>query len=553
MSLPSGSDPPNEIRYVVNKKRRFDSNDDDEDDETVNCIICSEAWTDRGDHCLVSLQCGHLFGRKCIERWIFDKARKSNSKKAVCPMCMKAARESDIRIVKPLKIAVKDTSQIDLLKKELEDLKAKIKENENALDLSRLSLNLHKKELERAKERQSRKIATTTTDSSLQINTTNQPSLPSSQQSNNSIMTTTTAKVLLEFNDINVTKDNEQDTHIPNQPSTTDIPKLRQYSIYKSKKLSESRHVARVMALDQSSSLAYISFKPSKNEHGILKLNLIDIETTDYLGIHDGLVRDIRYSSQHPDLILSTSMDKSLKITSTKTNTVEQSILLSTAGWSCSFDSFDPNKIYCGLADSTVLVYDLRNTHIALDQLKFPDITKTPLHSLSSKRIYGKNILCCSNLDQAFIWDNSNNQYCKLLNIERGFKPFSLSVHHGSTNGLLLSSRNSTSTKHQLLKLQQDYTTTIFATLNPPQLAQKSLTRTCSYSIDPNDNDIQHSMICYSNEVKGTLCLSSTTATNQVELQQFQIRNCPLDIQLYDQHKLAFLTDNRFFLLNKKE
>lgn len=28
------------------------------------CIICSEEWTLTGDHRLVSLKCGHLFGEK---------------------------------------------------------------------------------------------------------------------------------------------------------------------------------------------------------------------------------------------------------------------------------------------------------------------------------------------------------------------------------------------------------------------------------------------------------------------------------------------------------
>jgi hypothetical protein len=35
-----------------------------EENENIVCTICSEVWTVGGNHCLVSLKCGHLFGKR---------------------------------------------------------------------------------------------------------------------------------------------------------------------------------------------------------------------------------------------------------------------------------------------------------------------------------------------------------------------------------------------------------------------------------------------------------------------------------------------------------
>jgi hypothetical protein len=61
----------------------------------------------------------------------------------------KVARLNDIRIVLPIKLAVKDTTQIDLMRRELESKKYSIREYQKTLELARLSLNLRKRELER--------------------------------------------------------------------------------------------------------------------------------------------------------------------------------------------------------------------------------------------------------------------------------------------------------------------------------------------------------------------------------------------------------------------
>ncbi|GAA5807411.1 hypothetical protein MFLAVUS_000772 [Mucor flavus] len=142
-----------EINVESNKKQRIENTQTREvEDEHITCTICSEVWTSGGEHCLVSLKCGHLFGKSCIARWITERAQKLGDKKTFCPICMKPARLNDIRIVVPIKLVVKDTAEINLLKKEVEMKKSKICEYQNTLELARLSLNLSKRELKRAQD-----------------------------------------------------------------------------------------------------------------------------------------------------------------------------------------------------------------------------------------------------------------------------------------------------------------------------------------------------------------------------------------------------------------
>ncbi|KAH8248828.1 hypothetical protein KR032_003491, partial [Drosophila birchii] len=53
------------------------------------CSICLAPWEAEGDHCVVSLQCGHLFGELCIMQHLWN-----NSK---CPLCKQAVLRCNTR------------------------------------------------------------------------------------------------------------------------------------------------------------------------------------------------------------------------------------------------------------------------------------------------------------------------------------------------------------------------------------------------------------------------------------------------------------------------
>lgn len=424
----------------------------------------------------------------------------------------KPTYEKNICIVKPHKIAVKDTTQSELMKRELESLRGQIKMAEKDVDLSQLSLNLHKKQVERVKEMKQKKV--------------NQPQ-PQPKQKNNEAHIPDTE---------NPTAQSEA-THAD---ISSNNPQLNRYAILASKKLSEQRNVSRVMAMDKIFNKAYISFKSSESTHDILKIDLTNIDQSEKISAHSSLIKDVQFSDNNDNLILSTSMDKTLKLISGKTNKVEQTMSLPLPGWSCSFNSVDPTKVYCGLGNSSILIYDARYPSQIFQKLESPHVYKTPIHSLfidSRQRIF------CSNLSQSLVWNADTNTFTVLNTDLNDYKPYSLSFVDGSKDTILLSSRNTTSTKHQHVNIDENYNTSIISTFDSPH-PQKSLTRTFSFVPDTNSPMI----FCYSDESNGMLRMNRSSQ----ELQHFRIHSCPLDIKLYSERKPAFLTDNRLFLLDPK-
>lgn len=190
--------------------------------------------------------------------------------------------------------------------------------------------------------------------------------------------------------------------------------RVNRFTIHFSHRLSENRNVARVMASNKSAKLSYISFKSTESDYGVLELDPQDPKNTSYMPIHTTLIKDIKYNEAN--IIMTTSLDKSLKFTSTTSNTVTDSISLSLPGWSCCFNPIKEFEVICGLADSQVLIYDRRNTKSFLKKLCSPSVSKTPMHSLSVKTINADQTIYCSNLNQTFLWDASS--ICKLWEFE---------------------------------------------------------------------------------------------------------------------------------------
>ncbi|XP_036337320.1 E3 ubiquitin-protein ligase RFWD3 [Rhagoletis pomonella] len=90
----------------------------DEEDEGMTCPICLDNWEMSGEHRLVSLRCGHLFGDSCIRRWLTESARQSGIK--ACPQCKAKATNRDIRCLYAKRLRAIDRSEEHRLRDELE-------------------------------------------------------------------------------------------------------------------------------------------------------------------------------------------------------------------------------------------------------------------------------------------------------------------------------------------------------------------------------------------------------------------------------------------------
>lgn len=115
-----------------NEEKETEAEDQDERpskkpklDETIDeegslCVICYEVWDQTGDHRISALKCGHLFGHKCILRWMGENK--------VCPTCKTKATKKDIRFIYANKLIAMDTGELTRLQKELDGAKT---ENNN--------------------------------------------------------------------------------------------------------------------------------------------------------------------------------------------------------------------------------------------------------------------------------------------------------------------------------------------------------------------------------------------------------------------------------------
>ena len=106
------------------------------EEDSVTCPICFENWTSNGEHRVVSLKCGHLFGKVCIERWLKNSVFAGN--KGKCPQCNCEAKKSDIRLLFTKKIVTYSCEECDKLEQELlaeRKLCSSYKEKEVKLDV----------------------------------------------------------------------------------------------------------------------------------------------------------------------------------------------------------------------------------------------------------------------------------------------------------------------------------------------------------------------------------------------------------------------------------
>lgn len=240
---PNPEEPPVKVPRIVSPKH-----DDDQSGDT--CPICMDVWGNSGEHKLASLKCGHLFGYKCVEKWL----RNQPSKDRCCPTCKTKSAMRDIRVIYARKIIAADTAEITTLQKQVETLQA---------DKNRVELELHKT-----------KIAHKACLQQLEV-LRSQSNKTSDRQIRN------TYRFALEKN-IEISKDGGCRVLTYN---------CRTYELFVSQKSSNSLF----------------------NGYGLRKINCIDYKLGQFLYLHPKPIRDIQYS-QPLDLLLTVSLDSTAKL-----------------------------------------------------------------------------------------------------------------------------------------------------------------------------------------------------------------------------------------------
>ncbi|XP_024361431.1 uncharacterized protein [Physcomitrium patens] len=149
-----------------------------------------------------------------------------------------------------------------------------------------------------------------------------------------------------------------------------------------------SLHGAKVFDMDAQSQLLLVSGKPpdSATSSALTKMSLVDLSEGDCVNLPfgTGAIRDIRIApagTRAPGrLALVASLGKKLSIFSLESNNVVIAYTLPKPSWACAWDPCDPNRVYTGLQNGTLLTFDMRQTSSPLYTLE--GLSSTPIHTL---------------------------------------------------------------------------------------------------------------------------------------------------------------------------
>ncbi|KAL1935379.1 hypothetical protein VTP01DRAFT_4519 [Rhizomucor pusillus] len=484
--------PPN----VGLKRRRTE--EEEEEERATECPICLCVCASSGPHRIVSLKCGHLLGESCLLQWFKEK----KSKTVTCPKCNDTVRKQDIRPLYTSHVIAQDTSLIEDLKRQIEDLKSENLKLLKDYKSTEMALNMSKRFLQE------------------------------------------------------VSEENKQ---LVNQLKAAGLYKTLDSEAAEKKEFKEAFTLrlpnglkGRNIAVNEREEMLLLSAGSASHGHGLQRLSLRDFETSDFFKIHEHQIRDVKVSMHNSELVLSTSFDKTLCLSSITDKYIFQTYILERPGWSCSFDPRNPSLLHCGQANNTICIFDIRNTNTHVQCLQAKD-TRFPIHSMQIfYTASGQKEILYSTPVGSYVWklmDGQEPELRPLPQLENGFKPYSL-MYDEQSNSLLISSRRSeigtypASTKHSIYhinELDYDRPCWSFENCNP----QIPLARTHLYR---DDDDI---VVCFSDDKDKKINLRNANGN----IQSIDVEDSILDIKtarIGSITYLAGLSESRFYLYQHK-
>ncbi|XP_014671904.1 PREDICTED: E3 ubiquitin-protein ligase RFWD3-like [Priapulus caudatus] len=318
------------------KRSKVNLTDSLTDEEGEMCTICFEHWNNSGEHRIASLKCGHLFGKSCILKWLSGQGTK-------CPQCNAKARKADVRVIYTKTLKAVDTTERDRALSELVTEREQHRKVELDLATARLHCQLMSEEC--------RTLRHDLTAATAELEKYRSGKQPMDRQ--------------------------------PLGNLTMGEGKTSAFSLLKTLQLCEAG--CRVLASCNSMNMLAVS-QPSNSVlfpgFGVKKICTLEFKTREYVAVHSKMIRDIAFNPSSPDgLMLSASVDKTVKVTSLLSNTIVQNYDAEMPVWSCCWSADVATSFYAGLQNGTVLVYDTRNTRTHCEQLNTAS-SRSPVVSL---------------------------------------------------------------------------------------------------------------------------------------------------------------------------
>nr|KAG5694614.1 hypothetical protein BaRGS_014709 [Batillaria attramentaria] len=279
----------------------------------------------------------------CIEKWLKGQGGK-------CPQCNEKAKLKDVRVIYAKTIKMVDTSEKERALRELEQEKTLRRKADLDAAEARLRCQQYMDESRRLREELDRVRGELST---LRSRSHAGGGVPSSQAS-------------------------------PSQMTSQHQQLQGQFTLDKTIKIWEA---GRCRVVDFCASLAALvvsqpSSSPLFPGFGIKKISAMDFKTSSYMTLHTKAIRGITFHPMVDDgVLLSGSMDKTVKLTSMITNTVVQTYNTFFPVWSVEWNTDNQNYFYAGQQNGTVLEFDTRNTSEHVQQLN-AEGSKSPIVAL---------------------------------------------------------------------------------------------------------------------------------------------------------------------------
>ncbi|XP_071707112.1 uncharacterized protein [Rutidosis leptorrhynchoides] len=336
------------------KSNSNDNNNNGLEIDGLCCPICMEAWTNVGQHQISCLPCGHIFGYKCISKWL----RQSRSS-AKCPQCNRRCTTKDVRVLYASRLCVVDAE----LQKQVRSLEAKCASLEQKLE--RQNIECCKKEVE-AQEREA--------DLHLEVQKLTK------KAENLERLLERTQRESQAFNcNQNYQSRVINACGVDNGSGSQTFPGI--FALQGEFRVDGGRY----FDMDASGQLIMVARRLNGigGNDILTKISLVDPNDREDIQLPPN-TKAVRSLCVKPysRLALLTSLGKKLSVVSTESNNTVLTFDLPVPAWSCSWDIDISHLVYAGLQNGMVMAFDMRQTRTPLESRT--GLSSNPVHTVIS-------------------------------------------------------------------------------------------------------------------------------------------------------------------------
>ncbi|XP_078041007.1 ring finger and WD repeat domain 3 isoform X2 [Augochlora pura] len=375
------------------KRAKEESLDESEVDSDQSCPICMDFWTSSGEHRLCCLRCGHLFGHSCILKWLQTSCTSANRR---CPQCNRKAAVKDIRMLYAKKLTSIDTTELDALKTQLNNVNVEKNRIEQELSTYVIRHKLFEQQITSMRNRISELEA----------------------------------------------KQSEITLH-----STQNISKhaIKKFHLDRSIEVCKDGG-CRVLDYNPWYGFLVVSQKSTNSlfsGYGVKKIDSDKFQPRQFIFLHSQVIRDITFNKNQRSILLSVGFDKCAKLMDIQNHIVMHTYQTDYSLWSCCWAGDNPNIFFAGAHNGSVMQFDIRQTSGAIETLESPG-DRSPVVSLASvpsnpgSGISRGGFIACR-FNTCYAYEQTESKYLPKQIFLEG--PFVSVCYDEKSNHVLISSR----------------------------------------------------------------------------------------------------------------